>query len=82
MLWSPRAFASRSGGWPKGHLLPNLCSLRERSKRRMKRRNFAMCAAFPPSDYYKGSAPPRTQQPTVGLPATGLAGREGGRANP
>jgi hypothetical protein len=58
MLWSPRAFASRSGGWPKGHLLPNLCSLRERSKRRVKRRSFAMWTAFPPSDYYGGSAPP------------------------
>jgi hypothetical protein len=31
MLLSPRGFPSRSGGWPRGHLLPNLCPLRGRS---------------------------------------------------
>jgi hypothetical protein len=36
--------------------------------------------AFPPSDYYGDSAPPCDPQPTAGLPATGLAGRWGGRS--
>ena len=40
---------------------------------------FAMWPAFPASDYYGGSAPPRRHQPTADLPATGLAGRRGGR---
>lgn len=31
-----------------------------------------MQTAFPPSDYYEGSAPLRGRQPTVGLPPTTL----------
>jgi hypothetical protein len=31
MPWSPRGFPSRSGGRPRGHLLPNLGPLRGRS---------------------------------------------------
>ena len=39
---------------------------------------FAMCTAFPCSDYYGPSAPSRRHQPTVDLPADQLAaGREG-----
>jgi hypothetical protein len=35
-----------------------------------------MWPAFPASDYYEGSAPPRDHQPTVGLPlTTGMACR-------
>ena len=34
---------------------------------------FAMCPAFPCSDYYGPSAPSRRHQPTVGLPAAALA---------
>ena len=40
---------------------------------------FAMWTAFPSSDYYGPSAPPRGHQPTAGLPVTALAGRWGGR---
>jgi hypothetical protein len=36
--------------------------------------------AFPASDYYGGSVPSHDQQPTAGLPATGLDGRRGGRS--
>ena len=36
---------------------------------------FAMWPAFPTSDYYRASVPSRLQQPTAGLPVTGLAGR-------
>ena len=39
----------------------------------------AMWTAFPPSDYYEGSAPPGDHQPTTSLPAPSLAGWEGGR---
>ncbi len=40
---------------------------------------FALWPAFPASDYYEGSAPPRDRQPTTGLPATDPNGRwEGG----
>src|SRR6266540_7197043 len=38
-----------------------------------------MWPAFPTSDYYGGSAPSQGQQPTAGLPATGLAGQWEGR---
>src|SRR5215211_6520771 len=38
-----------------------------------------MWPAFPTSDYYGGSVPSQGQQPTAGLPATGLAGRWEGR---
>ena len=39
-----------------------------------------MWSAFPTSDYYGSSAPPRRHQPTTGLPADQLAaGREGDR---
>jgi hypothetical protein len=41
---------------------------------------FAMRPAFPASDYYGSSVPPRRHQPTTGLPADQLAaGREGDR---
>jgi len=36
--------------------------------------------ALPTSDYYGGSVPSCDQQPTAGLPATGLDGRRGGRS--
>jgi hypothetical protein len=36
--------------------------------------------AFPTSDYYGGSVPSCDQQPTAGLPATGLDSRRGGRS--
>jgi hypothetical protein len=37
-----------------------------------------MCTAFPCSDYYRSSVPPRRHQPATGLPADQLAaGREG-----
>jgi hypothetical protein len=39
-----------------------------------------MWPAFPTSDYYGGSVPSQDQQPTAGLPATGLASRWGGRS--
>jgi hypothetical protein len=39
-----------------------------------------MWPAFPTSDYYGGSVPSHDQQPTAGLPATGLDGRWGGRS--
>ena len=35
---------------------------------------FAMCTAFPCSDYYGDSVPSPCRQPTVGLPAATLAG--------
>lgn len=38
-----------------------------------------MWTALPPSDYYGAYAPPRRQQPTMSLPAAGLAGRKGGQ---
>jgi hypothetical protein len=39
-----------------------------------------MCRAFPDSDYYGGSAPPRPDRPTTGpAPMTVLAARSGGR---
>src|SRR6266545_4154031 len=38
-----------------------------------------MWPAFPTSDYYGGSVPSQGQQPTAGLPATGLAGQWEGR---
>ncbi len=38
-----------------------------------------MCTAFPCSDYYGGSVPSPSRQPTVGLPAATLAGQRGGR---
>jgi hypothetical protein len=38
-----------------------------------------MWPAFPASDYYGGSVPPRGHQPTAGLPAADLAGRRGGQ---
>ena len=37
-------------------------------QRRVRRRNFAMCRAFPGSDYYGASAPSRGHQPATGLP--------------
>lgn len=37
-----------------------------------------MWPALPASDYYEGSVPPRSCQPTAGLPATGLADRQVG----
>ena len=40
---------------------------------------FAMCAAFPRSDYYGASVPPNGLRPATGLPAGGLAGPPGGR---
>jgi hypothetical protein len=39
-----------------------------------------MWPAFPTSDYYGGSVPSHDQQPTAGLPATGLDSRWGGRS--
>ncbi len=40
---------------------------------------FAMYVAFPRSDYYEDSAPPRCCRLTTSLPVPGLAGRgEGG----
>jgi hypothetical protein len=39
-----------------------------------------MWPAFPTSDYYGGSVPSHDQQPTAGLPATGLDSRRGGRS--
>ena len=39
---------------------------------------FAMCTAFPCSDYYEPSAPSRRHQPATGLPAR-RPGREAGR---
>jgi len=39
-----------------------------------------MYVAFPRSDYYGPSAPPRVHQPTAGLPTTTLAVRRGGRS--
>jgi hypothetical protein len=41
--------------------------------------SFAMYAAFPRSDYYEDSVPPRGQQSTVDLPAAAPAGRRGGQ---
>ncbi len=38
-----------------------------------------MWPAFPASDYYRASVPPRRHQLTTSLPAAGLAGRRGGR---
>jgi hypothetical protein len=38
-----------------------------------------MRAAFPPSDYYGGSVPSPSQQPTAGLPAAALAARQKGQ---
>ncbi|CAN5549482.1 hypothetical protein BH23CHL10_BH23CHL10_01020 [soil metagenome] len=38
-----------------------------------------MWLAFPTSDYYGPSVPPRHQQPTAGLPVAALAERRGGR---
>jgi hypothetical protein len=40
----------------------------------------AMWPAFPTSDYYGGSVPSGDQQPTAGLPATGLDSRRGGQS--
>ena len=54
-----------------GHCSPNTANLLS---------PFAMYVAFPRSDYYGASAPPRGQQPTVDLPAYALAGRRGGRS--
>jgi hypothetical protein len=39
-----------------------------------------MWAAFPPSDYYDPSAPPRRHQPATGLPAGQRAADRGGTA--
>ena len=38
-----------------------------------------MRTAFPSSDYYGGSAPPRGPRPTTSLPAAALAARPDGR---
>ena len=38
-----------------------------------------MWTAFPSPDYYEHSAPPRSHQPTTGLPANALAVRWGGQ---
>jgi hypothetical protein len=38
-----------------------------------------MRPAFPASDYYGGSIPSPSRQPTAGLPVTALAGRREGR---
>ena len=38
-----------------------------------------MWTAFPSPDYYGGSAPPHSRQPTTGLPAAALAARSDGR---
>ena len=40
----------------------------------------AMWTAFPPSDYYGGSAPRHAHQVTVPLPAESLAATRGGQA--
>ncbi len=40
---------------------------------------FTMWPAFPASDYYEDSAPPRCHQPTTDLPTTDLAGQWAGR---
>ena len=46
----------------------------------MPRHCWGVWPALPTSDYYGGSVPSCDQQPTAGLPATGLAGRREGRS--
>jgi hypothetical protein len=46
----------------------------------MPRHCWGVWPAFPTSDYYGGSVPSHDQQPTAGLPATGLDSRRGGRS--
>jgi hypothetical protein len=49
-------------------------------QRRVRRRNFAMCRAFPGSDYYGASAPSRGRQPATGLPCLRPDWMSGARA--
>ena len=46
----------------------------------MPRHCWGVWPALPTSDYYGGSVPSCDQQPTAGLPATGLGSRRGGRS--
>ena len=79
LVWIPSTRASASSGVGHGASVFTGVLLAFQDWRCEPLPPLAMWPAFPASDYYGGSAPPRRPQSTADLPATGLAGRRGGQ---